>query len=397
MNRPFGLRVGSGERPRDRVQSGIVVGRATLAIRLDGYEAMGQRESTLFAGIDGGGTKTTVVLVDAEGVERGRATAGGSNYAAVGQETALANIRTAVREALGAAGVTMAGSSGPATHEVAVTLDAGAAHRRFADGLTLDTPAVPADAAPGNATPAGSSPIAAAWIGLAGIDRPTDRERLLPALSTLATTVEAGNDAELILSALPDARGVAVIAGTGSIVIGRDARDEIIRAGGWGHVFGDEGSGYEIGRRALQSAAQASDGRGPETALLPAILAAWSLTEPSEMIEQVYFHVEKADIARLAQVVLATAATGDPVASALLDEAADELARAVEVLARRLDFPGDAVPLALGGGLLCREPAFLERFEARLARSVTVERRELVPDAALTAARAARSLLPTPA
>ncbi|MEJ7763035.1 MAG: BadF/BadG/BcrA/BcrD ATPase family protein [Thermomicrobiales bacterium] len=342
----------------------------------------------LFAGIDGGGTKTTVVLVDAEGVERGRATVGGSNYAAVGQETALANIRTAVREALAAARVAPDETTGPGE---GVSDDAAgqAARRRFGDDRALDGPSA------GDASVSGgSSPIAAAWIGLAGIDRPTDRERLMPALSTLATTVEAGNDAELILSALPDARGVAVIAGTGSIVLGRDARDEITRAGGWGHVFGDEGSGYELGRRALQMAARASDGRGPDTALLPGIMAAWSLTHPSEMIEQVYFHVDKAGIARLAGVVLASATAGDAVAVALLDESVDELALAVEAVARRLEFPGGAVPLALGGGLLCREPAFLDRFGRRLARGVTVGRRELVPDAALTAARAARSLVP---
>ncbi|MBA2755691.1 MAG: hypothetical protein H0U40_14725 [Chloroflexia bacterium] len=360
-------------------------------MRMGGDGTMGQRDSALFAGIDGGGTKTTVVLVDAEGSERGRATSGGSNYAAVGQETALANIRTAVREALAASGAVPVDASD--LHDGARDdLEGGAARRCFADGQTLEYPAGQFLSAPD-----GQSLIAAAWIGLAGIDRPTDRERLLPALSTLATTVEVGNDAELILSALPDARGVAVIAGTGSIVLGRDARDEITRAGGWGHVFGDEGSGYELGRRALQMAARASDGRGPETALLPGILAAWSLTDPSEMIEQVYFHVEKAGIARLAGVVLASAAAGDAVANALLDESVDELALAVEAVARRLDFPGGAVPLALGGGLLCREPAFLDRFDRRLARGVTVGRRELVPDAALTAARAARSLVPATA
>jgi len=151
-----------------------------------------------FLGIDGGATKTLAVIVDVGGQEIGRGMAGSGNQAAVGPERAVASIWRAVAEA--------------ARH-------------------------------------AGSNKVfLAAWIGLAGVDRPGDRDRLLPHLDALATVVRLTNDAELALTGLDDAVGVAVIAGTGSIALGRDAAGTTARSGGWGHIIGDEGSGYELGR-----------------------------------------------------------------------------------------------------------------------------------------------------
>lgn len=296
----------------------------------------------LFAGIDGGGTKTLAVVVDETGTERGRGLAGSANYGVVGLETAIANIRSAVEEALA------------------------------------------------NAEATGQ--LTAAWIGLAGVDRPADQARLLPLLQTIAPTLELGNDAELALAALPGDRGIAAIAGTGAIVLGRDARDEIVRTSGWGYVFGDEGSGYDLGRLALQAAARAADGRGAKTALLPAIMEHWGLTDPTGLIGRVYHESDPGDIARLSTVVFTAARQGDASARRLVSHAAGELALAVRVVAGQLDFPGGTIPLALGGGMLTSQTDLRTRVLRRLRHHLNPAPVEIVAEPALSAARGAIQL-----
>lgn len=292
-----------------------------------------------FLGVDGGASKTLAVIVDASGRELGRGTAGSGNQAAVGLERAVASIRSAVDEA-----ARQAGAAGP---------------------------------------------FRAAWIGLAGVDRPTDRDLLLPHLTLLADEVRLTNDAELALTALDGAVGVAVIAGTGSIAVGRDARGTMARSGGWGHIIGDEGSGYELGRLALKAAARASDGRGPRTALLSAIMAEWQLPRPNAMIDRVYPEGDKGLIARLSALVFAAAREGDGVARAIVREAATELALAALAVGEMLDFPDGTLPLALAGGLLLHEADYRAMMLRRIRRRRPVGRVALVAEPALSAARAA--------
>lgn len=300
-------------------------------------------EATLFAGIDGGGTKTLAILVDQDGVERGRGLAGTANYGVVGQERAVAHINSAVSQAL-----EQTGNAGQ---------------------------------------------LAAAWIGLAGVDRPADRERLFPLLQPLAPVIELGNDGELALAALPRAQGIAVIAGTGAIVLGRDARNEVIRASGWGHVFGDEGSGHDVGRLALQAAARAADGRGPRTELLAAIVDHWNLDDATGLIDQVYHHSRPGDIARLSSVVFSVAREGDLTARRIVRHAAAELALAVETVASRLTFPEGELPLAIAGGLLTGQEDLRRSVLRRLRRRFRLGSVEIVAEPALSAARGARRLV----
>ena len=297
----------------------------------------------LFAGVDGGGSKTLAVVVDGEGQERGRGTAGSSNYAAVGLDQAIGEIRAAITEA-----IRVAGSDGP---------------------------------------------IVAAWIGLAGVDRPADQEALLPHLRQVAGHVQLTNDADLVLTALPNAVGIAAIAGTGSIMRGRDARGTAARVGGWGHIIGDEGSGYELGRLALQAASRAADRRGPSTTLVDAIQRAWNLREPGDMISRVYHHEDKAAIARLSSLVFDQAQAGDPVARKLVERAAGELTLGIMTLSRQLDFADGPLPLALAGGLLTGEPTFRAMVLRRLRRRRQVGPVEVVTEPASSAARAAVRLV----
>lgn len=300
------------------------------------------QERRLYAGVDGGGTKTLAVVVDDSGQELGRVSAGSGNYAAVGLESAVQNITDAVTGA---------------------TAQAGA-----------------------------EPPLAAVWIGLAGVDRPADSELLLPYLRPLARTVRLSNDAELALTGLQGARGVAVISGTGSIALGRDASGAQTRTGGWGHLLGDEGSGWEIGRHALRAVARASDGRGAPTSLVQAVVEAWGLDGPQGMIGKVYPDTNKALVAGLTSVVLKCFREGDEVAQRIVERAADELAIAVSTVADRLRFD-DGLPLAVAGGLLVNEADFREMVVGRVRAGRLLDEVAIVRDAALSAARAARELL----
>src|SRR2546423_12777573 len=111
---------------------------------------------------------------------------------------------------------------------------------------------------------------AAICLGIAGVDR-EDEERTVRAIMRRIghkSRVLVVNDALIALVAgAGDAPGIVIIAGTGSIVYGRNGGGEAARAGGWGHIIGDEGSGYWIGREALAAVMRAADRRGPATQL----------------------------------------------------------------------------------------------------------------------------------
>lgn len=298
----------------------------------------------LYAGIDGGGTKTLAVVVDGAGRERGRYAAGSGNYAAVGVARAAGNVRDAIEGAMAAAG-------------------------------------------------SAASP-AAAWIGLAGVDRPADVDMLLPHLSPLAGVVRISNDAELALTALDNALGVAVIAGTGSIALGCDASGKLVRAGGWGHVIGDEGSGWELGRLALQAVARATDGRGPATSLVQAVINHWGLSDTDGIYGILYPETDKALVAGLTSVVLAEADAGDAVARKILEHAAEEIALLALTVGEKLTFPDTGMPLALAGGILVNEADFRAMVLERVCERRVLGQTAIVQDAPLSAARAAHDLLP---
>jgi N-acetylglucosamine kinase-like BadF-type ATPase len=136
------------------------------------------------------------------------------------------------------------------------------------------------------------------------------------------------------------------------------------RAGGWGYLLGDEGSGYDIGLTALRCVARASDGRGPQTMLTELILAHWSLRSANDLIGYVYRpQVSETGIAALAVLVESAARQGDPVAQNILQQAGRELAMAVQVVSRRLQLP-EPTPCALAGGMMVRGELISQEFLA---------------------------------
>jgi N-acetylglucosamine kinase-like BadF-type ATPase len=190
---------------------------------------------------------------------------------------------------------------------------------------------------------------------MAGADRAEDRA-LLNAWAAQAlpgTQLQLVNDAALLLAAgTPNGWGLALISGTGSIAYGTAPDGVIARAGGWGYLFGDEGSGYAIGVAALRAVAQATDGRATATLLTQAVLTHWSLPHATALISHVYRgSVTRAEIAALARLVDSAATEGDAVADAILRNAAYALALAAATVCERIALPGPT-PCALAGGVL---------------------------------------------
>ncbi len=276
---------------------------------------------TWLIGIDGGGTKTVACAADLSGRLLARVEKGAANHHTIGLPAFAALVAGIVDDLAAAAG------------------------RDKAD-------------------------LALVSLGLAGADR--DRLLLEEALAglKLGCLCLVGSDARIALAAgLGDrGEGIVLIAGTGSIAYGRTRGGDIIRAGGWGHLVSDEGSGYDIGRQAIARGLKAAEGRDIPSTLLDKIIARLGVGDIAGLIAYIYSPATaKADIAALAATVAAAAQEGDDLAAAILADAAVELAGLVcSVIARGFPGPGP-VPVAAYGGLLRGAPALRQRVAALLA------------------------------
>ena len=222
-------------------------------------------------------------------------------------------------------------------------------------------------------------------VGVAGVGRDAERDALFQALvgREVAEEVVVHTDAMVALDdAFGDGAGLLVISGTGSVGYGRGPTGAFARCGGWGAVCGDEGSGGWIGRRALSIVTAAHDGREPETALTGGILTAAEVNEVADLVPWAATATPAA-LARLAPVVLSVAQGGDLRANSLVTLAVEELVLHARALARQLF--GDeraAVPLALGGGMLGKGSLLRKRMVHRLKTAVpgaNVREEEIVP------------------
>jgi N-acetylglucosamine kinase-like BadF-type ATPase len=309
--------------------------------------------SPVYVGVDGGATRCRAIVLDRDGRQVGRAE-GPAGIITVRTATAAAEIvaavvRDAVRDAFREA---VHGDIG----------DAGA-----------------------------SPPVARLVAGLAGAGRPDARDAARSALEAtgIARAVEVLGDSEIALDdAFDDGAGILIVAGTGSMALGRQAQGRQARAGGWGVVLGDEGSGWWLGISGLRAVARAADGRGPATTLTRVLLDALSLPDPAAMISRVD-GASKGEIAALAPLVLRAAEDGDAVACQLADDAAGELAAAAAAVRRALD-PWPEPPTVVGvGGLIAPDGLLRGRVAEALAHHALVfDPREVIP--ARGAARRAR-------
>ena len=227
----------------------------------------------------------------------------------------------------------------------------------------------------------GASPAAPVVAGSGGVDTAHDAARLAGLIRSAGsldpgTPVTAVHDTRLILAAGGHTTGIALIAGTGSVAWGVDASGREVRAGGWGYLLGDEGSGYWIGREAVRrvlrlsqqaDAAERTAPEGPTTvpstggpdraassagceagALTRAVLEHAGVAEPADLTGAFHDRPDRTHWAGLARPVCELATSGDAVASELVAAAAGHLAELVLTVARAMDEP---LPVVVGGGL----------------------------------------------
>jgi N-acetylglucosamine kinase-like BadF-type ATPase len=212
--------------------------------------------------------------------------------------------------------------------------------------------------------------IDAVCIGMAGVDQAREAETVRKVLGRIARFGQmlVVSDSLIALEAgAPDSPGVVVASGTGSIAYGRDAAGRAARAGGWGYVLADEGSGFWLGREALRAVMRAADSRGPSTALTERVLGHYGVARPQDVGREVYRDgVRPAAIATLASEVEAAAAGGDGVAARILAEAASELRLLAMSVVEQLSLQQG--PIVLAGGTFRAVPRLANTLIGDLGR-----------------------------
>ncbi|WP_435010420.1 N-acetylglucosamine kinase [Tundrisphaera lichenicola] len=262
-------------------------------------------------GVDGGGTSTTAWLADAEGRVLGRGKAGPSNIKAIGDEAARDGLDRSIKLAFEDAGLEI-------------------------------------------------GPVEISCLGLAGFDRPEDRRWLddWASGSSWARRLVLVNDGALVVAAgTPEGWGVGVIAGTGSIAVGRASDGRTDRAGGWGPMIGDEGSGYAVALAGLRRVAQRADGRAATPAngdpLAARLCRGLGIGGTEELVSAVYREgVDRTKVAALAPIVVETLAEDPSIFTDILEPAGVELARTVRAVAVKLGIASGPLPLAMAGSFL---------------------------------------------
>jgi glucosamine kinase len=212
----------------------------------------------------------------------------------------------------------------------------------------------------------GTAGVDAVCAGAAGADGVESVGTLTRLISDRVpgAQVSVVHDARLVLAAEGLDAGVALIAGTGSVAWGRRADGAHARAGGWGHVLGDEGSGYRVAIDAVRHALDRMDAGAPVDPLTTALLSSCGLAAREQLIDFVYARKDRRYWAQRAPVVTGLAAQGDPAATAIVAAAADALAALAQRVLHRLDRPG---PVVLGGGFAVHQPLLQQAVRERLA------------------------------
>jgi N-acetylglucosamine kinase-like BadF-type ATPase len=191
---------------------------------------------------------------------------------------------------------------------------------------------------------------------IAGADLPVEVDVLMKAVGEAGWSREhrVDNDLFALLRAgtsAPDA--VAVVCGAGINCVGRAADGRTARFPSLGEISGDWGGGHHLARFALWHAVRGEDGRGPRTALTPAVADHFGRSSVEEVATGI--HLEELDrerINELAPVLFAVAAAGDEVAGRVVDRQAREVVALVTVAAGRLDLLARPYTVVLGGGVL---------------------------------------------
>ncbi|MER6945147.1 BadF/BadG/BcrA/BcrD ATPase family protein [Nonomuraea sp. NPDC000554] len=198
---------------------------------------------------------------------------------------------------------------------------------------------------------------------LAGVDFGREQEALTRALAELGWSegITVDNDTFALLRAgTRRGHGVAVVCGAGinCVAVAPDGRT--LRFPAIGRLSGDWGGGLFLGDETLWRAVRAEDGRGPDTALRPAVLAHFGVSTVAELVEQLHFgEVRRTRLQELNPQLLAIARAGDAVATKVVDRLAEEVVLLASAALRRLDLLDVPVDIVLGGGILAAGDQYL--------------------------------------
>ncbi|MFS0873438.1 N-acetylglucosamine kinase [Paenibacillus xylanilyticus] len=309
----------------------------------------------VYAGIDGGGTNTDAAIISDSGTILARFSGGPTNPHSVSPEQAISELRRVLDELF---------------------------------NLRSDL----------------STICEGICLGMSGVDSAQERQMIAEAVNDHmnhirhqdmeACPVWVVSEGEIALMAtLGHTHGVLCISGTGSIVYGFTPEGERYRAGGWGHLLGDEGSGYRIGQRALQAVMQSHDGILPPTELTPLILQELGLHTATELKKKVYQSGwGKSDTASIARLAIEAGDHGDSVARVIITDEAGQLANTAKALiTRHITF--ESAQVALSGSLFRHSALFRSEFIRKLSASygeLSFVHRADAPSPAVGAAQLAR-------
>jgi N-acetylmuramic acid 6-phosphate etherase len=204
----------------------------------------------------------------------------------------------------------------------------------------------------------------------AGCQLPEEKarvEKILRAVWPKAGVVRVMEDTRSVLAAaFGDGPGIVVIAGTGSNVAGqKSSRDPIEKAGGWGHLFSDEGSAYDIARLGLHSAYMQYNASKKHSLLAREFMTAAGVNSLEELVPIVLRDTSKTTVASWARCVFTAAKKGDRLASGVIDQGVSQLAECVGFVMARLQIR--KIRVALTGGLFENQPDYMRRFQSSLA------------------------------
>lgn len=204
------------------------------------------------------------------------------------------------------------------------------------------------------------------YVGAGGVDTDDDKAALLSLITPHVpeATLTIVHDTRLILAAAGARTGIAVIAGTGSAVWGTAPDGTEARAGGWGYLLGDEGSGYWLARESVRHALHRANLDLPPDDLTRALLHECGLRSPEELIRLFHGGTDRTYWADKSRLVFDCAKTGHPASVALIQEAGRSLATQTCQVAARLRILG---PVVLGGGLGLNQTALQKSFMTHLA------------------------------
>jgi N-acetylglucosamine kinase-like BadF-type ATPase len=274
----------------------------------------------LFIGIDGGGTKTVGVVADETGRVISACTVAGTNPNGAGWDRVKEELTVLFKELL--------------------------------VGIRAEE-------------------VAGCFGGMAGVDHPTNRMKMKEIITRLlpGIPVEIDNDAITALySGSPNGVGVALISGTGSICIAANSSGERIRVGGWGYLIGDEGSGYDFGRRTLTAVMMSHDGRCYAPLLASKVLAHFQCQQPSDLIPILYEPgFEKKRIASVTPYLFEAFDEGEEAAKDIIADCLNDMMLMIQTALRKLHQTGETdIKVVLVGSVFQKQDRFVSMMKSRM-------------------------------